>query len=98
MKTDKDSEQKKTWWECACGARLSLSAEQVLSGKEICPQCGAVVGSTESQISGLSYGDTQMVNISEMARMAQQGVDVPDDSGEWDTSDLSDPHKKRRRR
>lgn len=39
--------------------------------------------------SGFEYNpsadDTQMVNIDEMARMAQEGIDVTV-SGEWDTT------------
>ncbi len=42
----------------------------------------------------LSAADTQMINIREMARMAQEGVDV-EVSGEWDTSLGKDEKKER---
>jgi hypothetical protein len=42
----------------------------------------------------LSAADTQMINIREMARMAQEGVDV-EVSGEWDTSLGNDEKKER---
>jgi hypothetical protein len=64
--------------------RLLLTEEQIRAGKEICPQCGAAVGEHESTATGLSAADTQMINIGDMARMAQEGVDVGV-SGEWDT-------------
>ncbi|MGB6066702.1 MAG: hypothetical protein WBG50_18005 [Desulfomonilaceae bacterium] len=73
-------------WECTCGNRLSVSAERVKSGLEICPRCGVVIGSTCGNSCAPSVADTQTINIREMARMAQEGIDV-EVSGEWDTSD-----------
>ncbi len=72
-------------WDCACGLRLQLTDEQIRSGKETCPQCGAVVGDHASTTAGISAADTQLINIGDMARMAQEGVDVGV-SGEWDTA------------
>ncbi len=65
---------------------MSVSAERVKLGLERCPNCGCVIGSaTESCSSASSVADTQTINVKEMARMAQEGIDV-DVSGEWDTS------------
>ncbi len=79
MKTDKYS------WQCSCGTRVSVSAERVKLGLERCPNCGCVVGSSTESCSSSSVADTQTINVKDMARMAQEGVDV-DVSGEWDTS------------
>lgn len=64
-----------------------MTASEVLSKKETCPQCGAVVGTEQSVARPASVSDTQMVNIGDMARMAQEGLDVTA-SGEWDTTML----------
>jgi len=74
-----------TSWTCSCGKRLNLTAAQVASGSEVCPHCGHPVGHHKKDTSALSPTDTQMINISDMARMAQEGLD-PTVSGEWDTS------------
>jgi hypothetical protein len=83
---------KETWWQCACGARLEITASQVLSKKRVCPQCGAVVGSDQTEDEGLSLSDTQMVSMAEMARIAQEGLEVGT-SGEWDTTVILDSEK-----
>ena len=75
-----------TIYTCSCGKRWKLTAKRVKSGKEVCPHCGTPVGDDPKDAPALSASDTQMINISEMARMAQEGVD-PAASGEWDTSD-----------
>ncbi len=75
---------RRTWWDCICGTRRLMTDEQIKSGEEICPQCGAVVGEDADTDIGPSVGDTQLINIGDMARMAQEGVDVGV-SGEWDT-------------
>lgn len=72
-------------WTCSCGKRLKLTTAQLESGKETCPHCGETVGQHEKDTPGLTVGDTQTINIGEMARMAQEGID-PSISGEWDTS------------
>ncbi|MFH1114766.1 MAG: hypothetical protein V1792_12690 [Pseudomonadota bacterium] len=74
---------RQTWWNCSCGTRRLLTEERIKSGEENCPQCGAVVG--EETDMGSSVADTQLINIGDMARMAQEGVDVGV-SGEWDTT------------
>lgn len=90
-----------TMWTCSCGKRLKLTAAQIESGKDVCPHCGGPVGHDKNNPPALSPSDTQMINISDMARMAQEGID-PAVSGEWDTSKppLSDleakPNKKTR--
>ncbi len=50
-----------------------------------CPQCGSPISSLLS----ISTADTQTVNIEEMARMAQEGVDEAV-SGEWDTTEKAE--------
>ncbi len=62
-----------------------MSAERVKSGLESCPACGCVIGSLSADSCSPSVADTQTINVKDMARMAQEGVDV-DVSGEWDTS------------
>lgn len=95
MKTGADVKESETLWECACGTRLRLSEEQIQSKQEICPQCGAVVGADPDSSEGPSAGDTQLINIGDMARMAQDGVDLGV-SGEWDTTMARDPDAQRR--
>jgi len=63
-----------------------MTAAQIESGKELCPHCGAPVGRSEKGTPTLSPSDTQMINVGDMARMAQEGVDLAV-SGEWDTSE-----------
>ena len=73
-----------SWWECDCGARVRWTADKNRQGKPVCPQCGAELSSEGKVTPEQSAADTQMVNISEMARMGQEGLDV-DASGEWET-------------
>jgi predicted RNA-binding Zn-ribbon protein involved in translation (DUF1610 family) len=72
-------------WTCSCGKRIKLTASQIESGKEVCPHCGEPIGQVKKHHPALSPSDTQMINVSDMARMAQEGVDLAV-SGEWDTS------------
>lgn len=76
-------------WECACGASLQLTMEQITSGEERCPTCGMPVRSGGHVPDDALTTDTQLVNLDEMARMAQEGID-PSVSGEWDTAG---PHR-----
>lgn len=64
------------------------------SGLEACPGCGAVVDESSGFEYSPSAEDTQMVNIDEMARMAQEGIDVSI-TGEWDTRIEARPKKGR---
>ncbi|MGO9569969.1 MAG: hypothetical protein ACLP5H_20755 [Desulfomonilaceae bacterium] len=72
-------------WKCPCGNRVSVSAERIKLGLETCPSCGRVIGSPNENDSPPSVADTQTINVRDMARMAQEGIDV-DVSGEWNTS------------
>lgn len=82
-----------TLWQCRCGKRMRMSAEQITSGTQQCPNCGVVVDHSSGFEYNPSADDTQMVNIDEMARMAQEGIDVTI-SGEWDTSFEGKPRRK----
>jgi hypothetical protein len=64
---------------------VSVSAERVKLGLESCPSCGRVIESPTEDCSTPSVADTQTINVRDMARMAQEGIDV-DVSGEWNTS------------
>jgi hypothetical protein len=44
----------------------------------------------------ISAADTQMINIQDMARMAQDGISV-EISGEWDTSETDGPKNKKKK-
>jgi hypothetical protein len=80
-----DMKKDKYLWQCPCGNRVSVSAERVKLGLESCPKCGRVIESPSEKSSSSSVADTQTINVREMARMAQEGIDV-DVSGEWNTS------------
>jgi hypothetical protein len=73
--------------ECSCGKKFEVEEKQT----EVCPDCGAMVWQ-DTGYTGLSAADTQTVNIRDMARMAQDGVDVSV-SGEWDTSGRKEDDK-----
>lgn len=79
--------RKKDVVECSCGNRFEVEEKQT----EVCPDCGAMVWQ-DVEYTGLSAADTQTVNIRDMAKMAQDGVDVSI-SGEWDTSGDTDSDK-----
>jgi hypothetical protein len=72
-------------WRCPCGNRVTVSAKRVKLGLESCPSCGRLVGSPSENASSPSAADTQTINVKDMARMAQAGINV-EVSGEWDTS------------
>jgi hypothetical protein len=72
-------------WQCPCGSRTEVSAERVKLGLERCPNCGCVVGTPSENSCSPSVADTQTINVKDMARMAQEGIDV-DVSGEWNTA------------
>lgn len=79
MKTDSD------WWVCSCGKRLLVSKDQMLLAPIQCPHCGKRMTPSDAEDVQLSTSETQMINIQDMARMAQEGVEIGL-SGEWDTS------------
>lgn len=71
---------------CSCGNPLTLSSDQPPSAELRCPKCGRPWLPGDEAEPSFCAGETQMINIEEMARMAQEGVDVGI-SGEWDTSE-----------
>lgn len=79
---------------CSCGALLEKAEFDPGSGELICPNCGAVTSHQETDISG---DETEMLNVGDMARMAQEGVD-PSISGEWDTAERRVRRVTRRRK
>jgi hypothetical protein len=88
-----DMKKEKYLWQCSCGNSVTVSAERVKSGLERCPNCGCVIGSPGEDSCSPSVADTQTINVKDMARMAQEGIDV-DVSGEWDTT-VGKRHKRR---
>jgi hypothetical protein len=66
---------------------MELPDEAFVSGRITCPECGMVLQLPEETLSSRAgQEETQLVSIQEMARMAQDGVDM-EVSGEWDTAD-----------
>lgn len=76
----------KRWWNCTCGQKTQGSESEVASGSKLCPACGSPIRLNQAA-SSASPGleETQVIKLREMARMAQEGIDVGV-SGEWDTS------------
>lgn len=87
-------EQDFSWWTCSCGLRLELPTNSIVRGTEVCPRCGASVNPLQTQDEPLEPSETQMINLDEMASMAQEGIDVGV-SGEWDTRGPSEPRGKK---
>ncbi len=79
---------------CICGAHLRVLEARLKSGSVMCPECKHVLDPTHLETSETSTADTQTINIKEMARMAQEGIDV-EISGEWNTADPSEATKNR---
>ncbi len=71
-------------WKCVCGELVLARVEEVMRGSTRCPSCGAVLRPSLDHRSTPSLDETQTINLEDMARMAQDGVDVSV-SGEWDT-------------
>jgi len=80
-------------WDCICGNKVELSKDHQESGRQFCPECGAPVGDP----SIVTPADTQTVNIREMARIAQEGIEVGI-SGEWDVSKEAKPSERSTRK
>jgi hypothetical protein len=57
---------------CGCG-RTSRPAGTVTEEPLICPHCGTPV---QESTGDTSLADTHMIDVREMARIAQQGLDV----------------------
>lgn len=56
---------------CVCGKVLPTVAGQTEEEPIICPHCGTLI--TES-VEDSSLAETQMINVREMARIAQKGL------------------------
>jgi len=82
--------QDSDWWICSCGKRLPVTKDQVLLAPLLCPDCGKSISPSDTEDAYLAASETQTINIEEMARMAQDGVDIGV-SGEWDTAFGPDP-------
>lgn len=92
MAMDDETNRMVDWYRCSCGLYVELTLEQFELGEAHCPACGAPIdlGQMEEWNS-----DTQMVNLQDMARMAQDGVGVTS-SGEWNTEELEGKSEKPR--
>ncbi len=78
-------------WKCECGRLVEATVDDVMTGGARCPACGSVLGpSRDDDRSAPSLEETQTINLEDMARMAQDGVDASV-SGEWDTSGFDKP-------
>ncbi len=78
------------YWECSCGRRWRANPDENLLEERLCPQCGSPMMVThEEQPSLADTDETLRVELQDMAKLAQEGVDVGV-SGEWDTSGLPD--------
>jgi hypothetical protein len=73
-------------WTCSCGKKVPRAGVSQVSQPMLCPSCGIVIGVDPGSPESPSPADTQMINLSDMARMAQEGLDTAA-SGEWDTRD-----------
>lgn len=74
-------------WRCSCGNYLQYPEEQVMLGTARCPHCGSRIppGQKETVQRG-GPDETLMVDLGDMAEMAQDGLDLAV-SDEWDTSE-----------
>jgi hypothetical protein len=73
---------------------LKVPVSLMESGKGACPACGAQIKRNDESPLPFEAGETQTVSIKEMARMAQDGLDVST-SGEWDTAGTAQPRGKK---
>lgn len=74
---------------CSCGHTVEIRADDA-SCRRTCPECGLELGDDGEHPDSPDSESTQMVNLEEMARMAQNGVDVGV-SGEWNTETPKSP-------
>lgn len=86
---------------CSCGQRVPIDEDNIPPGGVTCPSCGNPIDLDSDPTEPIDWEDeTQMVNIRDMAKMAQEGVEMSV-SGEWDTnfsSDKDDTRSKRKKR
>lgn len=83
-------------WHCSCGNDVIVSESQLLAGRAICPKCKKKLDPSKPDPTEISAADTQMINIQDMARMAQDGIAV-EISGEWDTSGTDGQKNKKKK-
>jgi hypothetical protein len=74
------------WRLCRCGNRVRVPDNMDPAGVVKCPKCESKLDSSTDAAppAGAPPDETQTVDLNEMARMAQKGVDVGV-SGEWVT-------------
>ena len=85
LKGEKVSEEP-IWWRCSCGNDLQYPEEEALSGSARCPHCGSLIPAGQKKMVERGGPDeTVMVDLGDMAQMAQDGLDLAV-SDEWDTS------------
>jgi len=66
--------------------------EEVAGGEKLCSKCGRAIELPEEESLSVTWAeDTQLVSLRDMARMAQEGLEVGV-SGEWDTSESKPDH------
>lgn len=71
---------------CSCGTRIILDRDEDPSREKRCHVCGKVinVADEDTEAAAPDSDVTERVNLTEMARLAQDGVDLVV-SGEWVT-------------
>jgi hypothetical protein len=57
---------------CVCGKTLPTVASQAADEPIICPHCGSLIVASGEES---ALAETQMINVREMARIAQEGLD-----------------------
>ena len=77
------------YWECSCGQRLQVNPKEDVSRQRLCPECGSPMTLAPEQPALSETDETLRVDVHDMAKLAQEGVDVGL-SGEWDTTDLAE--------
>ncbi len=87
-------ENRQNWWVCSCGERVMVKPARPGIGGALCPRCGSLVEppSEDQPTDSSSTDETMMLDIGEMARIAQNGVD-PAISGEWVTPPKNKPKR-----
>lgn len=76
---------------------MRVMEDLLKSGRAVCPKCKSILDPSPMDVPEVSAADTQRINIEEMARMAQEGIEV-ETTGEWDTSDPKASAKKGNRK
>ncbi|MEW6349091.1 MAG: hypothetical protein AB1646_08505 [Thermodesulfobacteriota bacterium] len=78
----------RTWQRCSCGERLDLSPDRAGNRGAVCPVCGKSLFSECDHIADqdVSGSETERVGFFDMARLAQEDIELTDVE-EWDTTD-----------